>query len=223
MKKRIFTSEQFSKIDKLLILPAGSTRYGLVTDSSDKDLVIVSTNDSGIYHDVSRNIHYFIWNLSSQFYHWGDPLLLGNLTGSGAFGPSQIINYLNTHRFEIPYTNPIQTLRIGLSQIAQIETTGFPATFKYALRTAIILNNISRRIADPFTLSPEEREIYFEFREHIQQKSTRMYYYKKYLSPEVIHKLTMMPTRLELRDEYFSLLKELGYCDRVFSSIDKRS
>lgn len=216
------SKSDFGKVKYFIKALTGSRRYGFPTESSDFDFALLTNNTSGTYCDFENRTDYFIYDLNYQYGHWADLLLIGNLTSPKIEGDRKIIQYLNSVHSMLPYTYPLKSFEFGMSKIILGETKN-PRLQKQSARLAILIKHLSEEYPDPFLFSSEETQIYHDFRNQRYSSKDRIIFYKKHLSQKVIHKLTMMPTHLELRDEYFSLLKELGYCDRVFPFSNKRS
>lgn len=213
----------FNSLNQIAILSTGSTRYNLSDSYSDQDYVILTQDITGVYQDHSNRTDYFVYGISAQYDRWAHPLFIGSLTGKFYKGNDKLRIWLEKNRINLPYSNPCKTCSDGIAYIAKCERENYKTSFKQALRTSMILKHISDEYTDPFTFDEEERDLYAKYHRNSCPNNVKKAIYNHYLSSDVIHKLTMMPTHLELRDEYFSLLKELGYCDRVFPFSNKKS
>ncbi len=199
---------KFPHLHELFRVQVGSARYGLLTDSSDRDCFILTQEDNMQIYDPSEDTAYFIWPYRMLNRFWGHPLLLGNLTGD-CTGNGQICSFFQAHKREISYAAPECTALFGLDYIAAGEQCGYISPIKAGLRTAMILSHMAAHAEDPFLLSEEEKSILIRSRTGGVSLEERVDIYRRTICPENLDRLMRMPDHPTIKNELFQLIEEV--------------
>jgi hypothetical protein len=195
-------------IRPILISSTGSARYGYNLKKSDQDFMILAEMEDRYINDKETGIDYFVVSLTTFRNFWGHPLRLADLVND-CTGNERLCAFLKKHRWEIPYAAPGRTALYGLEYIAQGENSGFDSTIKPSLRTAIVLDHMSKRADNPFLLSEEEKIILTRARTGGVPPEERVEIYRRTISPENINRLLKMPDHPTIKNELFQLIDDI--------------
>lgn len=193
---------------ELLTAIVGSMRYGYESEKSDKDLFILTQSRTESVVDTEDRIDRFFVSVIDFKKLFGNPLILGNITGECA-GNKTLCAFLKENKKELVYAVPWETVDLGLGYIAVGERYKFKSPIKAGLRTAMILSHMAEKRDDPFALSDEEKAILIRARTGGVLPDERVGIYRRTLSTENLDKLRQMPGNVTVKSELFALLDEI--------------